>query len=188
MYRQLLVGTVTLAGLLLASCKQDLPSSPQATIAPAPTPSVSVEDLRKLRGQIFLLQQRVAALESGGATVSTEEEGYDVARTKFGPLTVSSRGAAPYLDGYKVELRIGNLTNANFDGVKLNLAWGPPGDANTDFVQWSKAQKTKQLDLTTKLAAGAFTDVEVVLTPAKPDEIKSFTVGFELNQLELRSR
>lgn len=44
------------------------------------------------------------------------------------------------------------------------------------------------MTLTTKLMSGSFTDVDVVLTPAKPEDIKSFSVGFELNQLELRVR
>lgn len=189
MRRCLSAGAITLAGLLLSACKQQEASSPPASVAssPATAPSVSVDDIRKLENQVFLLQQRVAALESGEAAVTTEEEGYDIAHTKFGPLTVSSRGATPFLDGYKVKLRIGNLSNANFNGVKLNLAWGLPFDANNPG-QWSKSQKTKELALTTKLASGTFTDVEVALTPAKPEEIKVFTVGFELNQLELRVR
>lgn len=127
------------------------------------------------------------ALESGDATVSTEEEGYDVARTKFGPFTVSTRGATPYLDGFKVKLRIGNLTNANFNGAKLKVAWGPPFNAQ-NVEEWSNAQKTKEIDMTTQFRSGAFTDVEIALTPAKADEIKSFTVGIELNQLALRTR
>ena len=174
--------------ILCASCKQDVSGPvPASAPIPEPAPAVSQDDLMKLRFELFALKQRVATLESGEATVSTDEEGYDVARTKFGPLTVSTRGATPYLDGYKVKLRIGNLTNANFNGAKVKLGWGPPFDAK-NYQEWSKAQKSKEVDITTKLASGAFTDVEVSLTPAKPEEVKSFTVGFTLNQLELRAR
>ena len=174
--------------VLLAGCKQELPAPPPAEAATPPAiPSVSVEEFRKLRGQVFLLQRRIATLESSEATVSTEEEGYDVARTKFGPITVSTRSATPYLDGYKVKLRIGNMTNASFNGAKLSLGWGPPFDTNKP-EEWANSQKTKEMTLTTKLLSGAFTDVEVTLTPAKPEDIKTFTVGFELNQLELRVR
>ena len=133
------------------------------------------------------MKSRVQTLESGEATVSTEEQGYDVSRTKFGPFTVSTRGATPYLDGYKVKLRIGNLTNANFNGAKLKLGWGPQYDSQKP-EEWEKSQKKREISITNMLASGSFTDVEVVLTPAKPEEIKSFTVGFELDQLQLRVR
>lgn len=189
-------GFVFCAALALLGCTQSAPSAPSSPVpTPVPLqvsatapPAVTAEEFRKLRGEVLVLKHRLSSFEEGAATVSTEEEGFDVARTKFGPLTVSARGATPYLDGYKVKIRIGNLANANFNGAKLKLGWGPPWDSQKDLEEWSKAQKTKEMSLTTKLASGSFTDVDVVLTPARPEDIKSFTVGFELNQIELRVR
>ena len=168
-----------------------------ASNSPASPPLVAIvtldehaalkKQVQTLQWDLFFLKNRVETLESGEATVSTEEQGYDVSRTKFGPFTVSARGAAPYLDGYKVKLRIGNLTNANFNGAKLKLGWGPPYDPKKP-EDWEKSQKKREISITSKLASGSFTEVEVILTPAKPEEIKSFTVGFELDQLELRAR
>lgn len=181
-----------MSGALIAGCNQGAtiatsPNKSQQTAATLTSTSELSEQIKKLRSDLFGLQFRVSALEAGDATVSTEEEGYDVAKTKFGPFTVSTRGATPYLDGFKVKLRIGNLTNADFNGAKLNIAWGPPFDEkNFNFEEWSKNQKKKGVDLTTRFRSGAFTDVEIVLTPAKAAEIKSFTVGIELNQLALR--
>lgn len=180
-----------ISGVLVAGCNQGS-TSPAATTnnseKPTATPTSELaEQIRKLRTDLFRLQYRVFALESGEATVSTEEEGYDVAKTKFGPITVSTRGATPYLDGFKVKLRIGNLTNANFNGAKLNVSWGPPLDEK-NIEEWSKNQRKKEIDLTTRFLSGAFTDVEIALTPAKAEDIKSFTVGIELNQLSLRVR
>ena len=189
MKAKILLSMLLLSAVFLGACKPTEPAAP--TVAPGPPtsePEVAADEFRKLRGEVFLLKHRVATLEDGTATVSTEEEGFDVAKTKFGPFTVSSRGATPYLDGYKVRVRIGNLTNANFTNAKLKLGWGPPFEAGKDFEAWSKSQRSKEVGLTTKLMSGSFTDVDVVLTPAKPEDIKSFTVGFELNQLELRVR
>jgi len=143
--------------------------------------------ITELSTDLLLLQLRVSALESGEATVSTVEEGYDIAKTKFGPFTVSSRGATPYLDGFKVKLRIGNLTNAKFNGAKLNISWGPPYDSKKiKYEEWKKNQKKQTFDLTNSFSPGTFNDIEIALTPAKSEEIKSFTVGIELNQLALR--
>lgn len=192
-------GISVLACVLLVGCYQDAPTSPPAneTKPPSTDHSVAVDELKELRSEINQLRRRISSLEASEATVSTEEEGYDVARTKFGPLIVSTRSATPYLDGYKVTLRIGNLTSANFNGVKLNLAWGIPRvktdaplhaglDDFDEWLKWHKLQKKKEVALTTTLDSGAFIDIEVTLTPAKPEEIKSFTVGFELDQLQLR--
>jgi len=173
-------------GTLAAGCKQESTNA-NSQQSNAKTPSELTEQIKSLHSDIFRLQLRVSALESGEATVSTVEEGYDVAKTKFGPFTVSTRGATPYLDGFKVKLRIGNLTNANFNGAKLNIAWGPPFDEK-NVAEWSKNQKQKEIELTTRFLSGAFTDVEIALTPAKAEEIKSFTVGIELNQLTLHVR
>ncbi len=186
-------GAFVLVCLLLVSCEKDVPASP--TASDAQPPSVSVADLEKLSTQIDSLQKRVMALESGEATVSSEKEGYDIARTKFGPFTVAVGNATPYLDGYKVTLRVGNLTNANFNGVKLNIAWGIPRLFETlndhsfkEWAKWDRLLKKKEFAVTTTLESGAYTDIEVNLTPAKPEEIKSFKVSFELDQLELRVR
>lgn len=174
------------SSVLVVGCNQEL-GTPSPT-SPQPNSTLEIgEQIKKLRSELFALELRLSALESGDATVSTEEEGYDVAKTKFGPFTVSTRGAAPYLDGFKVKLRIGNLTNANFSGAKLNVAWGPPFTEKS-VEEWSKNQKKKQIDLTTRFLSGAFTDVEIVLTPAKAEEIKSIAIGIELNQLSLRAR
>jgi len=104
---------VLITAVLLASCNQGSTSSDFS------------KQITELKSELLVLQIRVSALESGEATVSTEEEGYDIAKTKFGPFTVSCSGATPYLDGFKVKLRIGNLTNAKFNGAKLNICWGP---------------------------------------------------------------
>lgn len=102
-----------ISGVLVVGCNQGSTNSavtPNNSKQPeAKATSEFTEQIKKLRSDLFMLQFRVSALESGEASVSTEEEGYGVAKTKFGPLTVSTRGATPYLDGFKVKLRIGNL-------------------------------------------------------------------------------
>ena len=159
--------------------------------AQADAVSAQVHELRKAIAKLELeatfLKFRVEALESGAANPSTEEQGYDIARTKFGPFTVSTRGVTPYLDGFKIRLRVGNLTNADFNGAKLNLGWGPPYEGQK-YDEWEKAQKKRQVSVTNRFASGSFTDIEVILTPAKPEEVKSISVGFELDQLQLRVR
>jgi len=181
---------LALAFAILGGCGGQS-ATPAGVQAPTAATAEQIDELRKsvarLEMDTFFLKSRIESLESGEATASTEEQGYDIARTKFGPFTVSTRGVTPYLDGFKVKLRVGNLTNADFNGAKLKLGWGPPYDGK-NYEEWQKAQKKKEMSATNRFASGSFTDVEVILMPAKPEEIKSITVGFELDQLQLRVR
>lgn len=139
----------------------------------------------KLEKRLSALELEVASLETGSAWVSTENGMYDIARTKFGPFAVSSKGVTPYLDGFKVKLEIGNLTTATFQGVKLNLVWGLPPSGGVQGGP-PPGMKNRDYDLTMVLRPGYFNTAEVVVAPAKPEEVKHILVGMELNELSLR--
>jgi hypothetical protein len=134
-----------------------------------------------------MLQFRVDNLESGDASISTEEHAFGVAKTEFGSFTISTRAVTPYLDGFKVKLSIGNLTSADFNGARITVTWGPPFDKKNPSESFRKQQK-KEFSVTNRLSSGAWTDLEVVLTPAKPEDVKTLSVGIKLNQLALRIR
>lgn len=171
-----------LAISVLTSCNQAPPAAQKS--APQPQPELT-DEFQTLRRDFFRLQFRVSALESQDASVSTEEQGYGIAKTNFGAFTVSTRAVTPYLDGFKVKLRIGNLTSAAFSGAKISVTWGPPFDEKNP-EEYSKNRKTKEFSVTTRFPAGSFTDLEVALTPAKPGEVKTLSVGIQLDQLSLR--
>jgi hypothetical protein len=130
------------------------------------------ERINELETDVFLLNLQVDNLISGSAIVSTEEKGYAIAQTKYGSFAIVCKNASQYLDGYKVHLNIGNLTNARFNGAKISLKWG-------------KGQHKKEVSVTNDFPPGRYTTVEVVMTPAKPEDIKEFTVGLEFNQMAL---
>ena len=170
-----------LACVALSSCDQDRTATAGRTGV-----SVSaqlLEKVTKLEGEIASLQYRISSLESDDATVSTEKEVYGVARTNFGPFVMVSRGVTPHLDGYKITLSIGNLTSATFHGAKLKVGWGPrPTDGTVDLTNY----KDREFDVTTVFYPGAYSLVEISLTPAKADEVRRISVGMHLNQVALR--
>lgn len=130
------------------------------------------ERVNELETDVFLLKLEVNDLISGSAIVSTEEKGYAIAQTKYGSFAIVCKNVNQYLDGYKVHLGIGNLTTATFNGAKINLNWG-------------KGQYKKEVSVTNSFLPGRYTTVEIVITPAKPEDIKEFTVALEFNQLAL---
>lgn len=176
---------ILIGSLAVAGCNQGTTKTPQVPSVPK-VPDLS-EDVSKLQTDLLMLQYRVDALESADALVSAEEQGYGIAKTKFGAFTISARSVTPYLDGFKVKLRIGNLTSANFNGAKITVSWGPPFDQK-NLVEYYKNQKKKEFSVTNQFSPGAFTDLVVAITPAKPEEVKMLSVGIQLDQLALRVR
>jgi hypothetical protein len=80
----------------------------------------------------------------------------------------------PYLDGYKVTLQFGNVTEATLSGATVKIGWGPNG-----FGQ------TKEFQVPTSFLPGRYTRYEFALTPAKPADVKSIHVGISFTQLAL---
>lgn len=163
-----------------------LPQFVMAQSAPKKTPRDSGgEEIKKLQSEVFLLRLELQKLKSSTATVKTDSQVYDIARTKYGPIIVSQRGLTEFLDGYKLKLAIGNTTSVTFSGATLNLEWGPPFDEK-DVSRWLEERKRKEIQLTDSFRPGTNTIVEVVISPAKPEEAREFEVGIEFNQLSLR--
>lgn len=157
----------------------------QTTQKKAPRDS-SADVVKKLQVEIFKLKYELENLKSSNATVRPDSQGYDIARTKFGPFVVSQKGLTEYLDGYKLKLSIGNTTSVSFSGATLTLEWGPPYDDSKDFSKWLTERKKKVVPVTDTFRPGAYTTIEIVISPAKPEEVKEILVGLEFNQLSLK--
>lgn len=127
----------------------------------------------ELEGDVAGLQLNMQSLSDGSALVSTQEKGYAIARTKFGSFAIVCKDVNQFLDGYKVRLSIGNLTSARFDGTKI-------------FVKWGKSfLKNKEISVTDSFFPGRYTTIEVVITPAKPEDVKELIVTLKFNIIGL---
>jgi len=171
---------VVIAGLMLFS--QDIVAQSASKKAPRDS---NAEAIKKLQSEVFLLRYELNKFKSSTATIRTDSQDYDIARTKYGPFIISQRGLTEFLDGYKLKLAIGNTTSVTFSGAKLTLEWGPPYDEK-NFSKWLDARKKKEVQLTDSFHPGTYTIIEVVISPAKPEEAKEIEVGIEFNQVSLR--
>jgi hypothetical protein len=170
---------------LAAACQQSGSTAPPAATATSSSTNELTKKIDELDTEIFALRGRVASLESESAEISTAGEGYGIARTKFGPFTVVSRGITPHLDGYKVKLAVGNFTSAAFHGAKVKVEWGPPYEKGK-FAEYLKNRKEQEVNVTTSFYPGAYSVVEITLIPAKAEEVRTLRVGLEFNVLSLR--
>jgi len=131
------------------------------------------EKVDQLQGDLAWLNYRVRIMGGGSAEVSSEEKSYSIAQTNFGSFAILCKSVTPYLDGYKVQLGIGNLTSAQFNGAKISLRWG------------KLLNNSKDISVTNKFLPGRYTTIEVVMTPAKPEDIKMFSVTLNFNEIAL---
>ena len=117
----------------------------------------------------------------------TEGGGYAVAKTPQGPFIVSVKKIEPYLDGYRVTLEVGNPTNILLRGGDFQINWGIPWNTKgKDFAEISASQHNKKFSVPKDFPPGAYTAVDLALTPAKPEEVKSLSVGITWNTISLR--
>ncbi len=161
--------------LISSGCENKTNSSPSTPVIDIPA-SVS-NKIASLEEQIQTLQHDLAKLElrfdmmhNDNARVSTEEKGYSLINTKHGTFAVSCENVTNYLDGYKVQLSVLNLTSASFNDVDITLTWG-------------KDHKQKKVTIPIRFLPGKYTEFEVFLTPAKPEEIKMILVNLAFNQI-----
>lgn len=137
-----------------------------------------INDIKK---RLDLLVAAVSQLEETNASINTEAGGYALVRTKFGSFAVTSDGYSQYIDGYKIKLKVGNLTSANFKDARLIVYWDQQSASTGNSVK-----KNLIFYIPKELASGKYTDVEVILTPASLEDIKTIQVGLELNELSLK--
>jgi hypothetical protein len=169
--QNLFIMVLVFISLLAINCDKTAPNPPKIT--ENPENSALQGQINTLRRELVGLKSKVSGLTDGTAVINTEDKAYGIANTKFGAFSVVCKNLTPYLDGYKAQLEIGNLTNAVFHGAGISIVWGENFD------------KTKEIAVTNKFPPGRYTNLEVVMTPAKPVEIKSILVTINLNLLSL---
>lgn len=147
---------------------------------PNEKPVITLQDLATrvsaLEASQTIFQSSIDSINNDPALITTDDEAYGITRNKFGAFIVSCRGAAPYLDGYKIKLWIGNLTSITYKGFKIHIGYGPgiyPGSL------------TKDIDSTESLFPGRYSSISVVLAPAKPSDVKTLEVSIDLNEVSL---
>jgi hypothetical protein len=100
------------------------------------------------------------------------EKGYGRLDTVGGTFLVSVDDAKPYLDGFKLILKIGNIQSIGYRGFMVKAKWGPKWDATkVEHAKWRSALKGKEFKIPDQLNPGAWNRVELALAPAKAEEI-----------------
>jgi hypothetical protein len=128
-----------------------------------------------------VLETFVAEMPSNyrSAELDATEKAFTRVDSAFGPLFVVCEGAEPYLDGYKVHLKIGNPSSATYKGVSMFISWATakPEVNKPEFVNWSKSIHKKLFEFPDPIQPGDWNKIDVILSPAKPEELRYIEIA-----------
>ncbi len=146
-----------------------------------------IADVQKLQGEVATLQFESAIMGDVGKTavLSVTEKGFSVAEMSVGSILISVKDVTPYANGVKVKLNIGNPTSATFPGLKLQVGWAnaEPGSKNYDASTYQK----KEISISSDIKPGMWNTEEIVLAPAKPDQVDYVSIKPSAPSVVLRS-
>jgi len=154
--------------------------------------------LTNLEGAVTDLYASQRARAEGGdslfdkdrtVTFDTSDQGYFVVNSETGVFFVRLKKAAPYLDGYLLQLSVGNPMNATYNGATLKIWWGPAYDPGKGtYEDWEKSLSYKEVKVADELTAGYWTDVDAILSPASSEDMKTVRLGIVTDKVQLLSK
>lgn len=152
-----------------------------------------LEELTTLKGEVEDLKFKASMHDVQLETVDVSEAvvseggGYGIAKTKQGIFLITIEKLEPYLDGYKATLHVGNTSTLTMLGGEFEVKWGLPWDSpNKKPKEIWASRKSKKFSFTHTFSPGAYTAIDVALTPARPEEVKTLNVAPLWNRISMR--
>ncbi len=140
------------------------------------------------------LQLRLDAYKE--ADLDPTSKGYSRIESNTGTFLIVCENVQPYLNGYQMDLSIGNPYAINYHGFKLTVTWGKRWDGKATGVgfdpiaydAWAASLHKKDVSFTEYLKAGCWNRVKLILTPASASELEYVIASsMETNEVLLRS-
>lgn len=129
------------------------------------------------------LEERVANIEhflkkpsDNWVTINPDEPTYQVIETPSGKLFIRTEDVKPFLDGYKISLKICNPNSVTFNSAKLIC------------VNYGKSISEIRLftnNIEADLVEGRWTGFNFILAPATPEEVRRSSVTITVNGISV---
>ncbi len=129
--------------------------------------------LRVLQAQINYLQ----GTHPIQATFNPGSDGYVPVMTPVGTFLVMLEKVTPYADGQRLTFKIGNIQAADYHDPELTISWStrPPSVTDENYKEalpiWSESVRTKTEKPLTRLRAGHWNRINIVVSPATSAEV-----------------
>lgn len=138
----------------------------------------------------------VAMLESeeydGSISLNIKSTGYSILKNEYGSFPIIIDNVEETLTGFKLTLRIGNMTTSTFSDVafhfvypqKVSLSELMKNPRRINILTYT-SHKFETPAVQTTLNAGEWTNVEFTLTKATLEELSNFYILPEFNSISL---
>ena len=152
-----------------------------------------IAQITKLEGELSSLKSKVEWNEyfaeasrveywRESAVLSSDCQGYGVARSKLGPVLITCDSLSPYLDGFKLRIKATVLVPIDVKGLKIKVSW-----IETDPKHQEKGKEHREKEIDTLLAfqPGRYTAFDIPLTPASASGLKKMYVRVTTNEVSV---
>ena len=146
--------------------------------------------ISNLAWQVILLNPK--SDNSEAVFDAANSTGFSRINTDSGFFLVSLENVEPYLEGFRINLEVGNPLLATYKNLKFQVSWGKKFDSKeaandpNAYQKWLSGLHSKKISIPDDLAAGAWNKVQLVLSPAKSDELGYIAVKLSTDTASLR--
>jgi hypothetical protein len=95
--------------------------------------------------------------------------------TDNGFLLVSAEKAVPYLNGYKILVKVANPLSVSYSGLTAKINWATRYDSNQftpdSWAAWQKSVQEKNSSFPDVLEKGALKKIELIVAPATAEQL-----------------
>jgi hypothetical protein len=144
-----------------------------------------IDALSKTYGDIYV---DVADLQSQTASFDpTEPNKFSSIRSSVGPLLIVYKGAAQYLNGYRIALEIGNPHSARITNYDVTATWSAnfSDSRDHDFIAWFNKKKKKNFHSLIPLEPGHWTKLWVILPNTAASEFETVEIKIDVLSVDM---
>jgi len=184
------VQTILFLILILPGCSQndDIKNSIKALKQQYDSTIVSIEKKVDSIQAVIMYSEYIKMKEEEINVDPSSAESYQTIKTSNGMFFIALKEVRPYLNGYKLILQIGNPYAITFKGFKLKVTWGRDFAVDmNDSVQTDYDLQTKEEAFVKELSPAAWTKVELILAPAKTEQLEYIRLSMSVNIVSLQT-
>ncbi len=130
------------------------------------------------------LKRMIEDFTKSSAILTPDTKEFSSLTTDMGVLFIKIKDIEEYADGYKITFQIGNPSSIIYSHTQMNITYGR-GNKEHTAIDIEKAKKY-ETTLTNDLLPSYWTNVEVILSPAKPRDIEFLWVSIKPTEVKLR--
>jgi hypothetical protein len=142
-------------------------------------------DWGKIETNLLDLQFQIWGASRKWVTIDPRQTGYQRIDSEPLPLLISAEKLESYLDGYRLELKIGNPYRMTLHGCTIDYQWNKAPDFTHADDIYRGSLKSNEVALAVSLKEGCWNSVTLTVCPASAEEITNLRVSMQSKEVWL---